>query len=292
MRAQDDAAASVSSPCCPYCGAPAREQLGGLEWESPGPGRPGKPPRRRRWFRRVRRFFAIVVVLGLLGGVMLAALLIVSPSVANAPALARAWDTAHHASYPGPPVPGRFASALVATEDHRFYTEAGIDPVAIARVGVGDLLGKPDQGGATLYQQLARLLYVPGHVGVLGTAEQALLGIKLDLSYPKSEILRMYADVAYFGHGYYGLNAASCGYFGVHPAALTWPQAAVLAGLVQAPSAYDPFAHLARARARGQHVLARLVATGTLTQAQAARAYQMPLRLAAGRGTGCAAAPH
>jgi membrane peptidoglycan carboxypeptidase len=220
---------------------------------------------------------------------MLAGLLIVTPPVTNAPALVRAFDDAHHAAYPGPPVPERFAASLVATEDHRFYSEAGIDPFAIVRVSLGYLTGKPDQGGSTLYQQLARMLYTPGQAGTLGEAEQILLGIKLDFSYSRAEVLQMYADAAYFGHGYYGLQAASCGYFGLAPAALTWPQAALLAGLMQAPSADDPLAHPALARAREEHVLGRLVATGTLTQAQAERAYRQPLHLTRQRDTRCAA---
>ena len=81
---------------------------------------------------------------------------------------------------------------------------------------------------------------------------------------------------------------ASCGYFGVTPAGLTWPQAALLAGLMQAPSADNPITHLTVARAREAHVLGRLVATGTLTQAQAAGAYRAPLHLVGGPGTGCA----
>lgn len=280
--------AGISSPSCPYCGAPDRD-LGGLHWTDPGSGRPGKPLRRRRRFRRARRFLAMAVVLCLLGGIMFAGLLIVAPSVANAPALARALDKTHHAIYPGQQVPERFAASLVATEDHRFYSEAGIDPFAMVRVTAGYLTGKPDQGGATLYQQLAKILYVPGPSGVLGKAEQILLGIKLALSYPRAKILQMYSDVAYFGDGYYGLQAASCGYFGVAPAALTWPQAAVLAGMVQAPSAYDPLVHPALARAREAHVLDRLAATGKLTHAQAERAYRQPLHLADGHTGRCTA---
>jgi transglycosylase-like protein len=156
---------------------------------------------------------------------MFAGLLIVAPSVANAPALARAVDKAHHVAYPGQPVPERFAASLVATEDHRFYSEADIDPFGIAGVTADFLMGKPDQGGSTLNQQLAKILYVPGR-GALAKSEQILLGVKLALSYHESEILQMYSSVAYFGHGYYGLQAASCGYFAVAPAALTWPQAA------------------------------------------------------------------
>ena len=289
MTTPGPSGAGVSSPSCPYCGAPGRD-LGGLHWTSSASGGPTKPLRRRHRLRRTRRFLVMAVVLSLLGGIMVAGLLIIAPSVANAPALARALDRAHHAVYPGQQVPGRFAASLVATEDHRFYSEAGIDPFAIARVTAGYLTAKPDQGGATLYQQLAKILYVPGPSGVLGKGEQMLLGIKLALSYPKAEILQMYSDVAYFGDGYYGLQAASCGYFGVTPAGLTWPQAALLAGLVQAPSAYDPLAHPALARAREAHVLGRLAATGTLTRAQAERAYRQPLHLTDGRTGSCAPA--
>jgi len=285
MRTPGPSRAGVPSPSCPYCGAPGRD-LGGLHWTGPGSGRPGKTVRRRCRFRRARRFLATAVALALLGGIIFAGLLIVAPSVANAPALARALDKTHHVVYPGQQVPERFAASLVATEDHRFYSEAGIDPFAIARVTAGYVMGKPDQGGSTLYQQLAKLLYLPGPSGVLGKAEQILLGVKLALSYPKAKILQMYSDVTYFGDGYYGLQAASCGYFGVAPAALTWPQAALLAGLVQAPSVYDPLAHSALAKAREAHVLGRLAATGTLTHAQAERAYRQPLHLTGGRRAG------
>lgn len=287
MRRQRDTPADVSLSHCPHCGAPAGE----VTQEAPLSRRPGVARRRRHRFRRIRRFLAVALALGLLAGVMLAGLLIVTPPVTNAPALVRALDGAHHAVYPGPPVPQRFAASLVASEDHRFYAEAGIDPIAIARVGLGYLMGKPDQGGSTLYQQLAGLLYTPGRVGVLGKAERVLLGIKLDFSYSKAQILQMYADAAYFGHGYYGLRAASCGYFGLAPAALSWPQAALLAGLMQGPSADDPLTHPTLARARESYVLGRLAATGGLTQSQAGRAYRQPLHLTGHRNAKCAASP-
>jgi penicillin-binding protein 1A len=218
-----------------------------------------------------------------------ATLLLVTPSVSNAPALAQAFDRAHGAAYPGPLVPSRFAASLVATEDHRFYSEPGFDPIAIGRVIAGRVTGQPDQGGATLYQQLAKMLYTPAQAGVGVEVEQIILGVKLDLSYSKSQVMRLYADVAYFGHGYYGLAGASCGYFGVTPAGLSWPQAALLAGLVQAPTADNPIAHFTVARSREAHVLGRLAATGTLTQAQAARAYHAPLHLVGGPAKGCTA---
>jgi len=255
----------------------------------PGPAAGGPGPAERHLPRWLRRVLIAVLAIALAGALAFAVLMLVTPSVSTAPSLAQAFDRAHGAPYPGPPVPERFAAALVATEDHRFYSEPGFDPIAIGRVIAGRLTGQPDQGGATLYQQLAKMLYTPGSSGPGAQAEQAILGIKLDLSYTKAQILRFYADIAYFGHGYFGLAHASCGYFGVTPAGLTWPQAALLAGLMQAPSADNPIAHLTVARAREAHVLGRLVATGTLTQAQAARAYRAPLHLVGGPGTGCAA---
>ena len=256
---------------------------------TPPLGIPRRTPRRPRLPRWLRRFLIVVLALALAGTLAFVTMLIVTPSVSNAPALARAFDQAHHAAYPGPTVPARFAASLVSTEDHRYYSEPGVDPFAIARVIGGRITGQPDQGGATLYQQLAKMLYTPGRSGAYVEVEQIMLGMKLYLSYPNGEILRMYAEVAYFGHGYYGLAAASCGYFGVTPAGLSWPQAAMLAGLVQAPSADNPIAHYAVARAREAHVLGRLTATGKLTQAQASRAYRQPLHLVGGPGTGCAA---
>ena len=289
------------SPSGPGRHAPTQPLPGGapataLPRPRPAPRRFPRPPDTRaaapwpsrlpRWLRRV---LITVLTVALAGVLAFVALLLVTPSVGTAPSLAQAFDRAHGAAYPGPPVPSRFAAAIVSTEDHRFYSEPGFDPIAIGRVIAGRVTGQPDQGGATLYQQLAKMLYTPGRSGAGVQAEQIVLGIKLDLSYSKPQILRLYSDVAYFGHGYYGLAEASCGYFGVTPAGLSWAQAALLAGLVQAPTADNPVAHYTVARAREAHVLGRLAATGALTGARAARAYRAPLHLVGGPGTGCAA---
>ncbi len=250
----------------------------------------GYRPRRRRSWRILRRITVLLIVLVVLAGLAFGSLLLITPSVGNARQLARGQAAAHHAAYPGPPVPHRFAASLVATEDHRFYSEPGIDVLAIGRVAESYLTGSSGQGGATLYQQLAKVLYTPGRSGVTVEAEQVALAVKLDLTYTKSQILQMYAGVVYFGNGYYGLAAASCGYFGVRPARLSWPEAAMMAGLVQGPSLDDPLTHPAAARSREVHVIGRLVATGTLTQAQATSALAVPLSRMLGRaGTGCAA---
>ena len=104
---------------------------------------------------------------------------------------------------------------------------------------------------------------------MLGTLEQVGLGIKLDARYSKAQILGMYLDSVYFGDGHWGIVQASQGYFGKPPASLSWGEASLLAGLVQAPSAYDPRTHLAAAERRQRHVLDRLVAAGMLRRPQA-----------------------
>jgi membrane peptidoglycan carboxypeptidase len=227
----------------------------------------------RGWLRRAA-LAALALFSALVVGLMI--ILLATPSVGDAWSLARAQARSHDAAFPGPPVPPKFAAALISTEDHRFASEPGFDPLAIGRVVMSAVTGK-DQGGSTLYQQLAKLLYGPHKARLTVQLYELALGIKLKFSYSREQILRMYADVAYFGHAYYGLAAASCGYFGRPPAGLSWPQAAVLAGLVQAPSAYDPLQHPALARSREGHVISRLVATGALTSRQGAAALAVPM---------------
>jgi membrane peptidoglycan carboxypeptidase len=237
--------------------------------------------------RLIRGFAGLIVVIVCLSLAAFGGLMAITPSVSNARAIARAQDARHHAVYPGPRVPARFAAALEATEDHRFKEEPGIDPIAILRAGFGV---RASQGGATLYQQLAKLLYTPGQTGPASKAKQLALAVKLKYGYSGNEILRLYAGVVYFGHNFYGLSAASCGYFGVRPARLSWPQAALAAGLVQGPSVDDPLSFPHHARARERHVIGRLVATGSLTPAQARRALRVPLAtLLASAGQDCRA---
>jgi len=251
------------------------------------PAAGGVPWYRRRAGRIAIRAGQTVVALIVVASAAFGALLLVTPSVGNARQLAKRIDRAHDAPYPGPAVPPRFAAALEATEDHRFRSEPGIDPLAIGRFVLGQLAGKGDQGGATLYAQLAKLLYTPGDASIRAQLEQAALAVKLRYSLGPAEVLRLYSDVVYFGHGYYGLQDASCGYYGVRPGQMSWPQAALLAGLVYAPTADNPVDSPANALARERHVLGRLVATGALTRARAGAYLRIPVSsLLAGRGHG------
>ena len=231
---------------------------------------------RRRW-RRVAGAFAAVMVTPLLA---VAVLWPVTPSVANAGQLVRAHLSAlRSAELVALPQPDRVGQALIATEDSRFFQTPGIDPVSAVRAGLATLTGSGDTGAATLEQQLAKNLYFPQDTGLLSKVQEAELALKLDAGYSKNEVLRMYLAAVYFGHGFYGLPNAAHGYFGVTPAQLSWSQASMLAGLVQAPSAYDPIDHLSAGRLRQRHVLNRLVATHVLSTAQADAAFAAPLDL-------------
>jgi membrane peptidoglycan carboxypeptidase len=239
-------------------------------------GSPGAA-RRQAIGRMAGRVGVAVVAVVLAGALAFGLLMLVTPSPNNARDLARTFDQQHGAPYPGVAVPFRFATALEATEDHRFNSEPGIDPFAVLRVMYGFVARRGDQGGATLYQQLAKMLYTPGHSSLRAEAEQVALAVKLKYSYSRPEILRLYADVAYFGHGFYGLADASCGYFGVRPDRLSWPQAALLAGLVQGATTDDPIDHPLAGRAREEHVMGRLVAVGAVSQASAERFLKIPV---------------
>lgn len=230
--------------------------------------------RRRRWL--LRAAIAVMIVATLLAGAM-ALLLVVTPSVANAPVLVQRILTAHHEPSDNGVIPTKVADALLATEDSRFYSDPALDPQGTARALWGLITRNPNEGGATLEVQLAKLLYTPGRSDPQALAEQVALAIKFDHDFTKKQILAMYLNAVYFGDGAYGITAAAEHYFGRTPEQLNWGQATLLAGLVQAPSAYNPARHLRLALLRRDHVLARLVAVGTLTQAQVRAVQAEPL---------------
>ena len=249
---------------------------------STGPTRPMRAGRRRSRlaFRLAKILLAVIGVFAAAVGLLFA----LTPSAGQATALAQAQAREHHIAYPGPPVPRYFARALVATEDHRFNTDPGVDPLAMARVVVSWITGHKDQGGSTIDQQLAKNLYTGGRSGFTQDLEQLAMAVKLNQAYSRADILRLYDEVAYYGHGYYGLEAASCGYFGRLPDRLTLVQAAMLAGVVNAPTYDDPLVYPRQARTRLVHVIGRMAAVGYLTQAQQSAALNAPLGLSAVRG--------
>ncbi|HUY56829.1 MAG TPA: biosynthetic peptidoglycan transglycosylase [Candidatus Micrarchaeaceae archaeon] len=201
------------------------------------------------------------------------------PGVADAPALVTQIVRSHHGSLGRPPVPPKLAMAVVAVEDENFYANVAVDVVdGLARAGVAIFSSQGDPGGSTIEQQLAKQLYSEG-AGLAASLRDLGLGVKLSLTYSKSKILAMYLNSVYYGNQYWGYVAAAQGYFGVSPARLDWAQAAMLAGLPQAPTAYDPYLHFGLAKERQQHVLAQLVVNHDLSAAQAEAALRERLHL-------------
>src|SRR5579862_5949918 len=183
-------------------------------------------------------------------------------------------------------IPPIVREAFIANEDHNFYYHHGVDVGGILRAGIADLTHQEFQGASTITQQLARRLFLNDEVSISRKIQEALLAIEIERFYTKDEILERYLNIIYLGAGAYGVDAAAHTYFGRNVENLTLGQAAMLAGVVAAPSDYSPFANLELARDRQRHVLDRMVESGYVTQEQADAAYNAPLGLVAERSPG------
>ena len=176
--------------------------------------------------------------------------------------------------------------ATIAIEDRRFYNHGALDWFGIVRALYADIqAGRVVQGGSTITQQLVRNLYIKEKSQTLGRkATEACLAIKLAREKSKTWILNAYMNQVYYGNHAYGIEAAAQTYFSKPARKLTLNQAALLAGLPQAPSVFDPFQRPAQAIARRDEVLRAMLANGNITSTQYANAVaQRHLRLKAGR---------
>lgn len=230
-------------------------------------------PRRRRRRRLLRKLLVGLLGLLLVVVVLTGVLYESAPRVADAERRVRHALQEHGGRDTDLPAPRRVAAATVAIEDRRFYGHGAVDPRALLRALGTSVLGNAgDPGGSTLSQQLAKVLYGSGSGGAAKLTDLAV-AFKLEHRYSKPRILEMYLNAVYYGHGAYGLAAASHVYFGESPSQLDWGEASMLAGLLQAPSVLDPIEHFARARKRQRAVLKALIQMGTLTVRQAGAAF-------------------
>ncbi len=173
-----------------------------------------------------------------------------------------------------------FIKALVATEDRRFYLHRGVDPIAIFRAVGRNVKGKGlQEGGSTLTQQLTRQLFLTNERSLQRKVKEILLAMQMEQELSKQEILELYMNYVYFGQGAYGIDAASEVFFNKAPNALTLVQAALLAGLPQAPSNYNPLTNPELAKRRRNEVLQNLVEVGSITATQCQAYQQQPLDL-------------
>jgi membrane peptidoglycan carboxypeptidase len=242
---------------------------------------PASGARRARRRLRSRLVRAVVVLAGLIVALALSGVgyELSLPSVANAPALVAAIVKVHRGAMGRLPLPTKLGEAIVAVEDEHFYSNVMLNILdGAARASLTALHTSGDPGGSTIAQQLAKELYQPSG-GFGATMDQVGLGLKLSLSYSNRQILEMYLNAIYFGNGYWGYVTAARGYFGVSPNRLNWAEAAMLAGLPQAPSDYNPVVHLRLAKQRQHQVLNQLVANHILTAAEARAAFDAHLPL-------------
>jgi penicillin-binding protein 1A len=177
-------------------------------------------------------------------------------------------------------IPQTLRDAIIATEDRRFYSHFGVDPIGVARAIYQNYRrGRIVEGGSTITQQLTKVLFLTPDKSLERKMKEAALALELERRYPKDRILEMYLNQVYFGNGAYGVEAASRTYFGKSVTELSVKEAALLAGLPRAPSTYSPFEHGEAAKRRREVVLRRMVEYGALKDADAKKLARADLGL-------------
>ncbi len=243
--------------------------------------------RREYWQGRRKRWWAVRIISALLGLFMLivAWLAITAPLSKSLEPIAPPQITllasdgtpiARSGAEVEAPVevaklPPHVVQAFLAVEDRRFYNHWGVDPRGMARAAWSNITGGPTQGGSTITQQLAKFTFLTPKQTLTRKAREMLIAFWLEAWLTKDEILERYLSNAYFGDNQYGLRAASLHYFYRQPEKLRPEQAAMLAGLLKAPSRYAPTSNYKLATERMRVVIATMVDAGYLSEAKARR---------------------
>jgi len=206
--------------------------------------------------------------------------------------LARLFAEQNRSDQPLQKMPATLRQAVVATEDQRFYEHAGVDPAGIARALVADVvLGKKSQGGSTITQQYIKNAFGTPEKTLKRKVEEALLANKIEKSYSKDQILELYLNTIYFGHGAYGVEAASQVYFGKGVEKLDLAESAMLAGVIKSPGHYSPYLDAIAAKNRRDTVLGQMRAQSYITAEQQTAAVAEAVKTV-GLKSSAAAAPY
>jgi penicillin-binding protein 1A len=241
---------------------------------------------RRQYDAGFRRWLAIGVwIVFALASIVAIDLLAGTPrpdeirSIANMPRATTVFDVADQPIFtiyqerrievPLSEISPHVVQAVIAIEDQRFYRHAGIDLWRIGGAMLANLRsGERAQGGSTITQQLARKSFLTDEKTIRRKLKEMFLAVRIERQFSKDEILEMYLNKIYFGDGYYGIEAAARGYFAKSAKTLGLDEAALLAGIIQAPSAYAPTEHPDRAIARRAVVLRQMVDAGFIGEAE------------------------
>ncbi len=184
-------------------------------------------------------------------------------------------------------IPVHVRQAFIAAEDQSFYEHRGIDPVGITRAFLNNLAagGRKVQGGSTITQQVVKSLLLSPKKSYERKIKEIILSLRLEKELSKDDILALYLNHIYLGSSAHGIAAAAREYFGKDPSGLTLPEAALLAGLPQAPSRYSPFRHWPRAKNRQRYVLRRMYESEFITAEEREAALARPIALATRQGS-------
>jgi penicillin-binding protein 1A len=175
-------------------------------------------------------------------------------------------------------MPEVLIQAFVSAEDARFFKHEGVDFLSIARAFLKNIeAGSIIQGGSTITQQVAKSFFLSPEKSYTRKMREAILAYRIDKAFTKDEILFLYLNQIYLGHGAYGVEAAAENYFGKSSVDLNLAECAMLAGLPQAPTRYSPFLHPERAKQRQVYVLNRMIEEEYITNVEATEAINIPL---------------
>lgn len=181
-------------------------------------------------------------------------------------------------------IPDHMINSVIAVEDSRFWRHKGIDYLAIGRAIIKDILYVGlKEGGSTITQQLAKVMFLTPEKTLKRKLREAVLAIKIEKDLEKKEILELYLNKIYFGHGAYGVEMASRIYFGKSIRDITLSEASLIAGLIKAPTFYSPFNDLAKAKERQRIVLNRLEEEGYIKRSEKEQAMKQPITLSSMR---------
>jgi len=252
------------------------------------PSRPQRRPRKKRSKKQQWRFIGGVVTLGLIGSVVLGALLAFAVSVTEIPTpkeVARAQTTIvlwsdgeremgrfgefNRTDVSFDQIPENVRVAVLAAEDRNFYKHNGFSVTGFARAILVNVFSGSRVGGSTITQQYAKLAFLTQDKTVIRKAKELVLAIKLESVESKDQILENYLNTAYFGRGAYGVQAAARAYFGVDISEITFSQGAALAAQLQSPSITDKADNKDRWVNRWSYVIDGMVKLGNITEAQA-----------------------
>jgi penicillin-binding protein 1A len=178
-------------------------------------------------------------------------------------------------------IPATMKNAMIAVEDRRFWYHPGVDPIGIARsIAVNAVRGNRAQGASTITQQLARNLFLTASKDYTRKLREVVLALAIERKFSKEDILELYLNRVYFGGGAYGIDAASRKFYGHSARRMSLEEAAIIAGLVKAPSRFAPSADAEAARQRAATVIGTMVDAGTITPDEATAADPRQVRFA------------